>query len=104
MNKARFSDSSESVTVPTDARTRSGGTGLSQLQIEQMEGGQYHGRYAAKDAVAKLMGTELKNAAGKVSNMTHPCREAKRSRRRRRRGAAAAATAVRHPARVLACE
>ena len=28
--------------------------------------------YVAKDAVAKLMGTELKNAAGKVSNMSHP--------------------------------
>jgi len=24
--------------------------GLSQLQIEQMEGGQYHGMYVAKDA------------------------------------------------------
>ena len=42
---------------------------LSRLQIQQMEGGQHHGMYVAKDAVAKLTGILDRNASGKLKTM-----------------------------------
>ena len=43
-------------------RTHDAQRGLSQLQIEQMEGGQYHGMYVASDALVKLLGMRAENA------------------------------------------
>ena len=43
--------------------------GLSQLQIEQMEGGQHDGKYVAKDAVAKLTGKDSRDTRKKVKTM-----------------------------------
>ena len=58
------------------------------LQIEQIQGGPYHGMFVAHDAVAQLLGTRADNASQKLKNIVcpvpEPCNDKQREENRKK--------------------